>query len=101
MRLWDAETGREIYTFEKHTASAFGVAFSPDSRWLASGWGDGMVRIWDTRDPAGKARELPGHSGRVSRVLFLPIRTRSRALIVAAVLRERRNDERQHKSCGT
>jgi WD40 repeat protein len=72
VRLWDAETGREIRTFEKHTASAFGVAFSPDCRWLASGWGDRTVRIWDTRDPAGKARELPGHTGMVRRVKFLP-----------------------------
>jgi WD40 repeat protein len=72
VRLWDAETGREIRTFAKPTASAFGVDFSPDSRWLASGWGDGMVRIWDTRDRASKARELPGHSGMVRRVMFLP-----------------------------
>ena len=72
MRLWDAETGREIRTFVVHTAGVFGVAFSPDSRWLASGCGDGIVRIWDTRDPASKARELPGHVGEVERVVFLP-----------------------------
>jgi WD40 repeat protein len=71
VRLWDAETGRAIRTFEKYNAHASTVAFSPDSRWLASGWGDGMVRIWDTRDPARKARELPGHSGGVGRVMFL------------------------------
>jgi WD40 repeat protein/serine/threonine protein kinase len=72
VRLWDAETGREIREFEKPTASAFGLAFSPDGHWLASGWGDGIVRIWDTRDPASQARELPGHSGMVRRVMFLP-----------------------------
>jgi WD40 repeat protein len=31
-----------------------------------------MVRIWDTRDPAGKPRELRGHIGMVRRVRFLP-----------------------------
>jgi WD40 repeat protein len=72
VRLWDAETGWEIRTFEKHTAGALGVAFSPDSRWIASGWGDGMVRIWETRGPASEVRELPGHSGTVRRVSFLP-----------------------------
>ena len=72
VKLWDAETGREIRKFAVHTAGVLGVAFSPDSRWLAAGCADGMVRIWDTRDPAGKARELPGHIGTVERVVFLP-----------------------------
>jgi WD40 repeat protein len=31
-----------------------------------------MVRIWNTRDPAGKPRELRGHTGMVRRVRFLP-----------------------------
>ena len=71
-RLWDAETGQEIHTFVVPAADVFGVAISPDSRWLAAGCSDGMVRIWDTRDPAGKARELAGHIGQVERVVFLP-----------------------------
>src|SRR5262249_43983073 len=70
--LWDAETGREIRKFENPTAGGDGVAFSPESRWLASGWGDGIVRIWDTKDPASEAREFSGHDGGVNRVVFLP-----------------------------
>jgi WD40 repeat protein len=31
-----------------------------------------MVRIWDAKDPAHEARELPGHAGQVERVVFLP-----------------------------
>ena len=70
-RLWDAETGREIRTFVVHAANVFGVAISPDSRWLAAGCSDGMVR---TGIP-GSGRQGPqlrGHSGQVERVVFLP-----------------------------
>jgi WD40 repeat protein len=72
VRLWDAETGRVVRDFEKHAAGVHGVAFSPDSHWLASGWGDGIVRIWDTSDPASEDSEVTGHAGKVSRVVFLP-----------------------------
>src|SRR5262249_36794393 len=67
-KLWEAGTGAEIRTFPAVQGASSRVAFSPDSRWLASGWGDGIVRIWDTKDPTGKVRELPKHIGGVSRV---------------------------------
>ena len=70
--LWDAETGGRSAISGSTPPVSHGVAFSPDSRWLASGWGDGIVRIWDTKDPASEARELPGHAGQVKRVVFLP-----------------------------
>src|SRR5262249_39741769 len=70
--LWEARTGAPIQEFPVETVGALGVAFSPDSRWLASGCVDGIVRIWDTVGPAGRARELRGHIGVVRRVMFLP-----------------------------
>jgi WD40 repeat protein len=72
VKLWEAGTGAEIRKFPADKGAVFAVAFSPDSRWLAAGYADGMVRIWDTRNPASKARELPGHIGWVKRVKFLP-----------------------------
>jgi WD40 repeat protein len=72
VKLWEAGIGLEIRKFPTHKGGVLGVAFSPDSRWLAAGCADGMVRIWDTRDPAGEARELAGHIGQVERVVFLP-----------------------------
>src|SRR5262249_53136172 len=52
-----------------HTDSVFSVVFSPDGRTLASGSGDGTVRLWDTVTGAER-RSLQGHTGWVSAVAF-------------------------------
>ena len=43
VKVWGAATGQETLTLTGHTSWVQSVAFSPDSRRLASGGGDGTV----------------------------------------------------------
>jgi hypothetical protein len=47
----------------------YGVAFSPDGRWLAAGSDDGTVRVWHA-DSGRDAFNFPGHAAQVRGVAF-------------------------------
>jgi WD40 repeat protein len=47
IRVWDAQTGRAIFTFQGHTSRIDGMAFSADSKRLASSSRDQTLRVWD------------------------------------------------------
>jgi WD40 repeat protein len=84
--LWDLQTrpGRVPGRIEEpfigeplkgHNGLVSSVAFSPDSRMLASGSGDGTVILWDLQTRPGKVPEwlgepLKGHDGGISSVAF-------------------------------
>ncbi|OQX25165.1 MAG: hypothetical protein BWK80_17015, partial [Desulfobacteraceae bacterium IS3] len=71
VRLWDAETGRELRTFIGHSSSVNSVSFSADGARIASGSDDVTVRVWDAISGA-EIFELKGHSNTVSSVAFSP-----------------------------
>ena len=60
--LWDVATGRKRASLQAHTDTVKSVAFSPDGQTLASGSGDGTVKLWEAvfphpnPQPAGKSR---------------------------------------------
>ena len=71
IRIWNAETGKPIWTLRGHTEVVLSVAYSPDGSQLASGSGDGTVRIWNAE--TGKPiRTLRGHTGSVLSVAYSP-----------------------------
>ncbi|BAY50102.1 WD-40 repeat-containing protein (plasmid) [Scytonema sp. HK-05] len=47
--------GKLLKTFKGHTAAIWGVAFSPDSKILASGSGDGTIKLWKVVSPEDSA----------------------------------------------
>jgi eukaryotic-like serine/threonine-protein kinase len=71
LRVWDAETGREVFSLLGHKANVAAVAFSPDGRWLASGSHDHTLKLWDPVNGQG-LRTLEGHTDFVNAVAFHP-----------------------------
>src|SRR5271156_3243277 len=60
-----------LQTLEGHSESIKTVVFSPNGQLVASGSGDGTVRLWDTQ--TGECRSLlEGHSNEVYTVVFSP-----------------------------
>ncbi len=61
-RLWDLRSGDLVKAFDDN--SSWGMAFSPDGRLLARGFGKGNAELWDIA--AGRMRyRLTGHRSAV------------------------------------
>ncbi len=47
IRIWETTTGKHLRTLEGHLAGISTIAWSPDSKTLASGSDDKSIRLWD------------------------------------------------------
>jgi WD40 repeat protein/tRNA A-37 threonylcarbamoyl transferase component Bud32 len=69
IKLWDAASGKELFTLKGHAGRVTGVAFSPNSKRLASAGADRTVRLWETA--TGKEMlSMQGHTAAVNCVAF-------------------------------
>jgi len=71
VRVWHADSGREIYLLSGHAAAIRNVAFSPDSKLLVSASTDKTARMWSLAD--GKVtRAFSDHGAAVTSAAFSP-----------------------------
>lgn len=79
VRMWDADTGENLWAFAGHSGAVLAVAFSPDGRRVASSSGVsssdrdalGTLRIFDSRSGL-ELLSLRGHEGFVEALAFGP-----------------------------
>ena len=73
MRLWDVDSGKELFRYEGHRNHVWGVAFAADGSHAASSDDDGFVRLWEMTEAASTVRVLlRWHSSWVRSVAFSP-----------------------------
>ncbi|MGB2897568.1 MAG: WD40 repeat domain-containing protein, partial [Anaerolineales bacterium] len=69
VQLWSASDGKELARLE--VEDAVSIAFSPDSRVLATGCLDGTLRLWEIA--GGRLlMEASRHYGQIQRLVFTP-----------------------------
>jgi WD40 repeat protein/tRNA A-37 threonylcarbamoyl transferase component Bud32 len=71
IRLWEVATGKEIRQLAGHTNQVWGLAFSPDGKYLVSAGGDFLLRLWDV-ESGRELRSFEGHEDKVYSVAFSP-----------------------------
>ncbi|NWG20313.1 MAG: PD40 domain-containing protein [Chloroflexi bacterium] len=62
LRVWDAQSGRELRQLAGHTDAIVGVAISPDGRYILSGSLDRTARLWNLAT-GQEVRRFVGHTG--------------------------------------
>jgi ribosome assembly protein 4 len=73
MRLWDLNTELPLHTCEGHKDHVLFVAFSPDSKVVASGGMDKVIYLWESETGSRIGNPLRGHSKFVTSIAWQPM----------------------------
>ncbi|MDR1219797.1 MAG: WD40 repeat domain-containing protein [Treponema sp.] len=71
VKVWDAESGRELRTLSGHTSYVHSAAYSPDGRRIVSASYDNTVKVWDA-ESGRLLLTLSGHTGWVTSAAYSP-----------------------------
>jgi WD40 repeat protein/serine/threonine protein kinase len=71
VRVFDATTGRRVFTLGNHTSKVAAVAFNPDGTRIATASFDFTVKLWET-ETGQEVCTLRGHKAGVMSVAFSP-----------------------------
>jgi WD40 repeat protein len=71
IKVWDTVTHSLVRTFRGHTDSIYSIAFSPNSKLLASAGYDRLVKLWDV-DSGKEIKTLKEHVDAVYSIAFTP-----------------------------
>lgn len=58
-QVWDISRKRIVHVLEGHQQEIYSVDFSRDGQFIASGSGDGSVRVWNLREQSSKLFAIP------------------------------------------
>ena len=70
IKMWDLQT-KELLPILPYNSPVSTLAFSPNSRWIAGGSGDGTIRVWDA-GTGDLIHEFNDHTESVWKVDFSP-----------------------------
>ncbi len=70
VRLFDLRSGQELQRLARHDSSVADLVFSDDNRWIAAGFANGTVCVWD-RSTGQVVHELTRHKGSPAAVRFV------------------------------
>jgi len=71
IHLWDAKSARILRTFYGRLSEPWCLAFSPNSKYLASAGPDQMITLWEI-STGNLARTFKGHAGGINSLAFSP-----------------------------
>lgn len=64
INVWEAASGKPLFTLRGHEEGVRAVTFSPDDRWIVSASYDGSIRYWDRNTGRWKATYTSAEDGR-------------------------------------